>query len=88
MNNKKRDKLRKALDHIGSAIVLVEDVRNREEISVENYPENFQDTPTYEAMEEAVENMDEACDKLDDAKSLIEGAVELIESAINTRQGG
>lgn len=85
MNNKKRDKLRKALGYIESALNLVDGVRNQEETSLGNIPENLQDTPRYEAMEEAVENMDEAYDKLDDAKDLMESAIELIERAINTR---
>lgn len=85
MNNKKRDKLRKALGYIENALSLVDGVKNQEEISIDNIPENLQDTPRYEAMEEAIDSMDEACDKLDDAKALMGEAVGLIEQAINTR---
>lgn len=85
MNEKKRDKLRDALTHITAAAALVDIVKTREEISIENTPENLQGTAKYDAMEEAVESMEDACDKLDEAKELIECAMELIKHAINTR---
>ncbi len=75
MDNKRRDKLRDALTMLERVVSIITTVCDKEENCVDNYPENLQNTETYENMEAAVENLNDALDKLDEAKDSIEAAL-------------
>ena len=62
MNNKRRKELRRAIEIIETALDIVNQVKDEEEDSMCNYPENLQGTETYENMEVAVdENLESCC---------------------------
>ena len=75
MNGKRRADLRNALYILGKAAVIVDSVCDREQDSIDNTPENLQNTDRYDMMKRAVENLNEAADKIDEAKEYIETAM-------------
>ena len=79
MNNKRRKELRKAIEIIETALDIVNQVKDEEEDSMYNYPENLQGTETYENMEMAVDTMDDAISNIDDGISSLNEAVSLLE---------
>ena len=82
MNNKRRKELRKAIEIIETALDIVNQVKDEEEDSMYNYPENLQGTETYENMEVAVDTMDDAISNLDDSISSLNEAVSLLEEIV------
>ena len=78
MNNKRRKELRRAIDMIETALNIVNQVKDEEEDSMYNYPENLQGTETYENMETAVDTMDDAVSNIDDGISSLNEAVSLL----------
>ena len=79
MNNKRRKELRRAIEIIKTALDIVNQVKDEEEDSMYNYPENLQGTETYENMETAVDTMDDAISNIDDGISSLNEAVSLLE---------
>lgn len=75
MNEAKRKQLRDALGLICRAIIITESVCDKEQDSLDNCPENLQNTDRFEMMEMAVENMNDAVEKMEEAKSQIEAAI-------------
>ena len=78
MNNKRRKELRRAIDMIETALDIVNSVKDEEEDSMCNYPENLQGTETYETMdtmEEVASAIEDAVDSLNNAVSLLEETV-------------
>ena len=82
MNNKRRKELRKAIEIIETALDIVNQVKDEEEDSMYNYPENLQGTETYENMEVAVDTMDDAISNIDDSISSLNEAVSLLEEIL------
>ena len=82
MNNKRRKELRKAIEIIETALDIVNQVKDEEEDSMYNYPENLQGTETYENMEVAVDTMDDAISNIDDSISSLNEAVSLLEETV------
>ncbi len=82
MNNKRRKELRKAIEIIETALDIVNQVKDEEEDSMYNYPENLQGTETYENMEVAVDTMDDAISNIDDSISSLNEAVSLLEEIV------
>lgn len=82
MNNKRRKELRKAIEIIETALDIVNQVKDEEEDSMYNYPENLQGTETYENMEVAVDTMDDAISNIDDSISSLNEAVSLLEEVV------
>ena len=82
MNNKRRKELRKAIEIIETALDIVNQVKDEEEDSMYNYPENLQGTETYENMEVAVDTMDDAISNIDDRISSQNAAVSLLEEIL------
>ena len=78
MNNKRRKELRRAIDVIETALDIVNQVKDEEEDSMYNYPENLQGTETYENMETAVDTMDDVVSNIDDGISSLNEAVSLL----------
>ena len=82
MNNKRRKELRRAIEIIETALDIVNQVKDEEEDSMYNYPENLQGTETYENMEVAVDTMDDAISNIDDSISSLNEAVSLLEEIV------
>ena len=82
MNNKRRKELRKAIEIIETALDIVNQVKDEEEDSMYNYPENLQGTETYENMEVAVDTMDDAISNIDDSISSLNEAASLLEEIV------
>lgn len=67
VNRKKRDQLGQAKEFLGKAKGLVEDVRNQEQESLDNLPDNLQDTERAGLMEDAIDSLESAMDDIDSA---------------------
>lgn len=75
MNNKRRDSLRNALRYLSQSLIIVESAVGQETDSIDNCPENLQNSDRYESMENAVDFLEEAVESLEVAKEKIEGAI-------------
>ena len=75
MDKARREKLKDALRYLSNVIIIVDQVCDKEEDCVDNYPENLMGSEKFEQMEAAVENLNEAMDKLEDAKECIQSAM-------------
>lgn len=82
MNNKRRKELRKAISMIAAALDIVNSVKDEEEDTMYNYPENLQGTETYETMEVAVDTMEEIISAIEDAADSLNNAVSLLEETV------
>ena len=76
MNAGRRKKLTVAIDHLREASSIVDRIKDEEQDSLDNMPENLQESERYSNMEEAV-------DALDDALVSINEAFEHVEDAMN-----
>lgn len=76
MNTGRRKKLTVAIDHLREASNIVDQIKDEEQDSLDNMPENLQESERYSNMEEAV-------DALDDALVSINEAFEHVEDAMN-----
>lgn len=74
MNDKKRQKLSKAMSLLREAADYVNDVKDDEDDALSNMPENLQYSDRYEKMEKAV-------DALESAGESIESAIDNIDEA-------
>lgn len=82
MNNKRRKELRKAISMIEAALDIVNSVKDEEEDTMYNYPENLQGTEIYENMEVAVDTMEEIISAIEDAVDSLNNAVSLLEETV------
>lgn len=82
MNNKRRKELRRAIEIIETALDIVNQVKDEEEDSMCNYPENLQGTETYENMEVAVDTMEEVTSAIEDGVDSLNNAVSLLEKIV------
>lgn len=82
MNNKRRKELRRAIEIIETALDIVNQVKDEEEDSMYNYPENLQGTEIYETMEVAVDTMEEVASAIEDAVDSLNNAVSLLEETV------
>ncbi len=82
MNNKRRKELRRAIEIIETALDIVNQVKDEEEDSMYNYPENLQGTEIYETMEVAVDTMEEVASVIEDAVDSLNNAVSLLEETV------
>ena len=82
MNNKRRKELRRAIEIIETALDIVKQVKDEEEDSMCNYPENLQGTEIYENMEVAVDTMEEVASVIEDAVDSLNNAVSLLEETV------
>lgn len=72
MNRERRKKLEKAFEKIGEVKDILEEVKDEEQESLENLPDNFRYGERGEEMESYIEMLDEAHGYLSDAESVIE----------------
>lgn len=82
MNNKRRKELLKAIDAIEVTLGIVNSVKDEEEDTMYNYPENLQGTETYETMEVAVDTMEEIISAIEDGVDSLNNAVSLLEEIV------
>lgn len=75
MNNKRRQKLQGAISFLNNASRIIDSVRDEEDDSMSNMPENLQETERFEKMENAVDALGDALDDISSAISSIESAM-------------
>nr|WP_315242185.1 hypothetical protein [uncultured Albidiferax sp.] len=73
MNNDRRKRLAVLAERLTDVHSFLEDLRNEEEIALENMPESLQQGDRAQAMAELVVELDEALSQLDDVISSIVG---------------
>ena len=76
MNERKRKKLTVVSGLLDRALDIINAVAEDEQDSMDNIPENFQETDRFEKMENAVELLESAADQIESAKENIEAAME------------
>ena len=74
MNKRRRTRLREANSLLGQALAIVEDVRDEEQDSLDNCPENLQNSERYSAMEDAVSELEDAIGVIREASEHIDRA--------------
>ena len=75
MNDKKRQKLSKAMSLLREAAGYVNDVRDEDD-ALSNMPENLQYSDRYEKMEKAVDALESASESIESAIDNIDEATE------------
>lgn len=75
MNKKRRERLSLAISTIARAEMIVDSVKDDEELALDNIPENLRDSDRASAMEDAIEHLGEALDHIRQAQNEIEQAV-------------
>ena len=72
MNRQRRKRLTEAFGKVTEAMGILEAVKEEENESYENLPDNFRDGDRGEEMQGYIEMLEEAYGYLDDANSVIE----------------
>lgn len=76
MNDTRRKKLSAVSGLLDRAIDIIDSVAEEEQDSLDNMPENFQDTERSEKMENAIALLESAVDQIEDAKENLRSAME------------
>lgn len=79
MNKKRRDQVNEALLLFRRGASIIERVRDCEQDSVDNYPENLQSTVRFEKMESSLEHLERSADIITDIESTTETLLEKLE---------
>lgn len=74
INDTRREELKKASSLIGDASAIVERVKDEEQDSLDNIPENLQGGNRYQSMENAIDMLSDALDSMSEASEYIERA--------------
>lgn len=72
MNRCKRSKLKKAMDCLGQAHKLVSEVIDSEQESMDNLPENLQESDMYYSMEDAIDSLETTAASIEDVIDAID----------------
>ena len=72
MNRQRRKRLTEAFEKVSEDMEILEAVKEEENESYENLPDNFRDGDRGEEMQGYIEMLEEAYGYLDDANSVIE----------------
>ena len=72
MNKQRRKRLTEAFEKVAEAMEILEAVKEEENESYENLPDNFRDGDRGQEMQGYIEMLEEAYNYLDDANSVIE----------------
>ena len=75
MNKRKRGNLKTAITYLNSAIAIISSVRDDEQYSLDNMPENLETSERYENMENAIDSLEDALDSIECAKNSIDEAI-------------
>ncbi len=74
MNKKKRIQLKEAEVLLARAMSIVEEVKDDEQMCIDNIPENLQESERYTMMENCIDNLDEALDCISQATDCLDSA--------------
>lgn len=74
MNKERRTSLKKAIDLLDRAIIIINSACEAEQDCLDNMPENLQDSDRCIRMEEAIDNLESALEKIDEAKDCVTAA--------------
>lgn len=75
MNDKRRSAIRNVIVLLGNVESKIDLIRDEEEDSLDNMPENLQFSDRYENMERAVDNLNEALELIDQVKDKLDDAI-------------
>lgn len=75
MNQERRTQLFRAKGLINEAIVLLKEIRSKEEFAFDNLSEGLQQTMRGQQMEENIDNFDEAIDGLKEVTDVLDDIV-------------
>lgn len=74
MNDKRRKSLDEAINFLDNAKSLIEQIKEEEEETLENLPDNMKEGDKGSAMQEAIDNLDTALGSIEDASSAVDEA--------------
>ena len=66
MNARRRKTLRRAVMHLETASLIMRDITDNEQDSLDNMPENLSGGIRYEEMEEGIEVLEDSVERIDD----------------------
>ena len=75
MNKARRIRLREVDKMLSESIRIIEHINDLEQDSIDNTPENLQNTERYERMEDIVDQLNEAVDCIGQAKDNLQEAI-------------
>ena len=75
MNKQRRTKLKEANGFLNQAIRIISSVKDEEQDSIDNLPENLQSSERYAIMENAIDQLEEAIDNIEQASENINNAL-------------
>lgn len=75
MNDRKREKLRRAIEYLEKSSFIISQVIDEESESLDNIPENLQESIRYLTMEETIDNLLEVDENI---SSIVEGIREIV----------
>lgn len=75
MNNDRRYKLRRAVQLLKDAEMIMDSVLDAESDALDNIPENLQSSDKYDRIENAVSSLEDAIEGLGDVQSSVEAAI-------------
>ncbi len=76
MNDKRRNKIYRAVSILETAFSLIDNARSEEQDCLYNMPENLEYSDRYEKMENAVDKLDDAAQGIQDVIDLLNEAAE------------
>ena len=75
MNKIRREAIRKVIEAISDARIMLDELREEEEDYMNNIPENLTGSERYEKAEEAVYAMEDAVSSLEEIESALEEVI-------------
>lgn len=74
MNKERRSNINNLIIKLYDIKYLIETLRDEEQESLDNLPDNLQESTRAERMQEAIDSLEYACDAIDEAMSNLEEA--------------
>lgn len=68
MNNKRRSKLKKAIEYLEISNDIINQVLDEEQDSLDNIPENFMESKLYQDIENAIDILEESIEHIENVK--------------------
>jgi len=75
LNDKRRNSIREVINLLNSVESKIDVIRDAEEDSLDNMPENLQFSDRYENMERAVDSLNDALELVDQVKEKLDDAI-------------
>ncbi|WP_122791407.1 hypothetical protein [Intestinibacillus sp. Marseille-P6563] len=76
MNKERRSTLRKLAEEIDSIYSSICIIRRKEEMTLDNVPENLQNSDRCQNLEENVDDLNTACETLQDVSELLQSVID------------